>query len=154
MSHDLSARDIERGKFAFSIYDFDGNETMDAYYLGDCLRALQLNPTNACVEKMGGTKMKKQKFYKVEEFLPIFAEVKNGKDEGANEDFMECLRLYDKHDNGKMLYAELQHILLAVGEPLADAEVAMVLKECCEEEDEDGFIHYAPFVKKLLSHES
>jgi Ca2+-binding EF-hand superfamily protein len=51
----------------------------------------------------------------VEEFLPIFAEVKNGKDEGGNEDFMECLRLYDKHDDGKMLFAELQHILLAVG---------------------------------------
>ena len=52
---------------------------------------------------------------KVEEFLPIFAEVKNSKDEGGNEDFMECLRLYDKHDDGKMLFAELQHILLAVG---------------------------------------
>jgi hypothetical protein len=46
------------GKFAFSIYDFDGNETMDAFYLGDCLRALNLNPTNATVDKMGGTKLK------------------------------------------------------------------------------------------------
>jgi Ca2+-binding EF-hand superfamily protein len=151
MSHDLSSRDIERGKFAFSIYDFDGNETMDAFYLGDCLRALNLNPTNATVDKMGGTKLKKQKYFKVEEFLPIFAEVKNGKDEGGNEDFMECLRLYDKHDDGKMLFAELQHILLAVGEQLTDAEVAACLKECCEEEDEDGFIKYAPFVKKLMA---
>lgn len=46
------------GKFAFGIYDFDGNDTMDAFYLGDCLRALELNPTNALVEKMGGTKKK------------------------------------------------------------------------------------------------
>jgi len=46
------------GKFAFSIYDFEGNETMDMFYLGDCLRALNLNPTCAQVEKMGGTKKK------------------------------------------------------------------------------------------------
>jgi hypothetical protein len=45
-------------KFAFSIYDFDGNETMDAYYIGDCLRGLNLNPTVAMVEKVGGTKLK------------------------------------------------------------------------------------------------
>jgi Ca2+-binding EF-hand superfamily protein len=29
------------------------------------------------------------------------------------------------------------------GEQLTDAEVAACLKECCEEEDEDGFIKYA-----------
>lgn len=98
--------------------------------------------------------MKKQKYFKVEEFLPIFAEVKNARDEGANEDFIECLRLYDKHDNGKMLFAELQHILLAVGEPLSDAEVHLVLKECCEEEDDDGFVNYAPFIKKVMSTEA
>lgn len=46
------------GKFAFSIYDFEGNETMDMFYLGDCLRALNLNPTLAQIEKMGGTKKK------------------------------------------------------------------------------------------------
>merc|ERR1712063_41892 len=53
---DLAARDVERGKFAFSIYDFEGNDTMDAFYIGDCLRALNLNPTNAAIEKLGGTK--------------------------------------------------------------------------------------------------
>ena len=31
---------------------------MDAFYIGDCLRALNLNPTNAFIEKLGGTKKK------------------------------------------------------------------------------------------------
>ncbi|CAG0925095.1 unnamed protein product [Notodromas monacha] len=105
-----------RGKFAFSIYDFDGNDTMDAFYLGDCLRALNLNPTVAMVEKMGGTKLRKQKVFKPEEFLPIFAEVKNSKDEGNIDDFLEVLKLYDKRDDGTMIFDELKHILMAIGE--------------------------------------
>lgn len=44
--------------FVFSIYDFEGNGTADAVNLGDMLRALNLNPTLALVEKLGGTKKK------------------------------------------------------------------------------------------------
>lgn len=44
----------------FSIYDFEGNGTVDAVNLGDMLRALNLNPTLATVEKLGGTKKKSE----------------------------------------------------------------------------------------------
>ena len=43
---------------AFSIYDTDGIGQMDASVLGELLRACDLNPTNALVEKFGGTKKK------------------------------------------------------------------------------------------------
>jgi Ca2+-binding EF-hand superfamily protein len=150
-SHDLSARDVEKGKFAFSIYDFEGNGSMDAYYLGDCLRALNLNPTNAAVEKKGGTKLRKQKYLKVEEFLPLFAEVKNAKDEGGKEDFLECLRLYDKQSDGTMLWSDLQHILISLGEALEEKVANDILAECCDPEDDDGFIPYEPFISKLIA---
>ncbi|XP_076046635.1 myosin light chain alkali isoform X2 [Oratosquilla oratoria] len=146
---DLSARDVERVKFAFSIYDFEGNDTMDAFYVGDCLRALNLNPTNAVVEKVGGTKKKKEKILKVDDFLPIFSQVKKDKDAGSYEDFVEVLKLYDKSDNGTMMYAELEHILMSLGERLEKDELEPVLKTCCDEEDEDGFIPFEPFLKKL-----
>jgi len=146
---DLSARDIEKAKFAFSIYDFQGNETMDAYYLGDCLRALNLNPTLAVLDKVGAKKMKKEKQMKLDEFLPIYSQIKKDKDCGSYEDFVEVLKLYDKESNGMMLYAELEHILCALGERLEKAEVVPVLAETCPEEDEDGFIPYEPFIKKL-----
>nr|WBB44927.1 myosin essential light chain [Chrysogorgia stellata] len=148
---DLSSRDIERGKFAFSIYDFDGNETMDAFYLGDCLRALNLNPTLGLIEKMGGTPKRKQKKFQVEEFLPIFSQVKKDKDQGGFEDIMECLKLYDKADNGTMMAAELSHILLSLGERLEENEVNVIMTECCDAEDEEGNIPYEPFIKKLLA---
>ncbi|XP_076046634.1 myosin light chain alkali isoform X1 [Oratosquilla oratoria] len=148
---DLSARDVERVKFAFSIYDFEGNDTMDAFYVGDCLRALNLNPTNAVVEKVGGTKKKKEKILKVDDFLPIFSQVKKDKDAGSYEDFVEVLKLYDKSDNGTMMYAELEHILMSLGERLEKDELEPVLKTCCDEEDEDGFIPFEPFLKRLLA---
>ncbi|KAK8403765.1 hypothetical protein O3P69_000105 [Scylla paramamosain] len=146
---DLSARDVERAKFAFSIYDFEGKGTMDAFYVGDCLRALNLNPTLAVIEKVGGKTKKKEKMLKVDDFLPIFAQVKKDKDAGSFEDFMEVLKLYDKTENGTMLYAELEHILLSLGERLEKSELEPVLKDCCDEEDEDGFIPYEPFLQKL-----
>jgi len=146
---DLSARDIERAKFAFSIYDFEGNDTMDAYYLGDCMRALNLNPTIAVLEKLGMEKMKKTKKFKIDEFLPLYSQVKKDKDCGSYEDFMEVLKLYDKENNGTMLYAELEHILISLGERLEKDEVVPVLAETCPEEDEDGFIPYEHFCRAI-----
>merc|ERR1711911_293497 len=126
---DLAARDVEKGKFAFSIYDFEGNDTMDAFYIGDCLRALNLNPTNAAIEKLGGTKKKGEKKLKVEEFLPIYSE----------------------SENGTMLAAELNHILLSLGERLEDKEVDAFFKDCVDAEDEEGNIPYQPMLERLMA---
>ncbi|XP_026472230.1 myosin light chain alkali-like isoform X1 [Ctenocephalides felis] len=146
---DLSAKDVERANFAFSIYDFDGSGQIDCFNIGDVLRALNLNPTQALVEKMGGTKKKNEKKMKVEEFLPIYSQVKKEKETGCYEDFLECLKLYDKAENGMMLGAELQHTLLSLGEKLTDAEVEEVCKDCLDPEDEDGQVPYAPFLRKM-----
>lgn len=64
---------------------------------------------------MGGAKKREEKLLSLEEFLPIFAQVKKEKDQGCYEDFIECLKLYDKNENGTMLLAELNHALLALG---------------------------------------
>ncbi|KAG7191057.1 hypothetical protein KM043_007102 [Ampulex compressa] len=147
---DLNARDVERAEFAFSIYDADGSNNIDAIDLGNVLRALNLNPTNATIEKLGGTKKKGEKLMKLDEFLPIFSQCKKDKEQGCYEDFLECLKLYDKQENGMMLSAELSHTLLSLGEKLSDGEVDIVLKDCMDAEDEDGFIPYAPFLKKMM----
>merc|ERR1712241_1452335 len=103
-------------------------------YLGDCLRGLNLNPTLKMIEKLGGTKKKGEKFLKLEEFYPVYKEVKNSKDTGSFEDFIECLKLYDKLENGTMMLGELEHILLSLGEKLEREEVDILIKECCDPE--------------------
>lgn len=56
---------------------------------------------------------------------------------------MECLKLYDKEENGTMLLAELEHTLKALGEKLSDDEAAELFADCMDPEDEDGNIFYA-----------
>merc|ERR1711872_22303 len=89
MAHDLNNKDIERAKFAFDIYDFEGKARMDMFYLGDCLRGLNLNPTLKMISNLGGSTKKGEKFIKLE--------------------------------------------------------------ECCDPEDDDGFIPYEPFLKRVCA---
>ena len=102
-------------KFAFDIYDFEGKARMDLFYLGDCLRGMNQNPTLKTIESLGGTKKKGEKYITLEEFNKIYAQIKKAKDKGSFEDFLECLKLYDKHENGTMMLGELEHILLSLG---------------------------------------
>lgn len=87
----------------------------------------------------------------LEEFLPIYSQVKKEKEQGAYEDFMEGLKLYDKHENGSMLEAELAHIMLSLGEKLSDAECEELLTSIQVQTDDDGFIKYEQFLKKLVT---
>merc|ERR1712036_205447 len=130
MAHDLNGKDVERAKFAFDIYDFEGKSRMDMFYLGDCLRGLNLNPTLKMIDKLGGAKKKGEKFIKLEEFYPIYSDVKKSKETGNFEDFIECLKLYEK---------------------LEREEVDILIKECCDPEDDDGFIPYEPFLRRVCA---
>merc|ERR1711884_1005240 len=98
------------------------------FYLGDCLRGLNLNPTLKMIDKLGGAKKKGEKFIKLEEFYPIYSEVKKSKDTGS-----------------------FEHFLLSLGEKLEREEVDILIKECCDPEDDDGFIPYEPFLRRVCA---
>ncbi len=50
-----------------------------------------------------------------EEFLPIYEQLTKEKEQGSFADFMEGLRVFDKDETGKIMAAELRHILVALG---------------------------------------
>merc|ERR1712042_416773 len=64
-------------KDAFIIFDeaYEGND-VDAFYVGDILRALGCNVTNAAVVAAGGAAELGQKRVAFADFLPILAAVK------------------------------------------------------------------------------
>merc|ERR1712025_891120 len=88
----------------------------------------------------------------LEEFYPIYSKMKAAiKDMGSFEDFVECCKLYDKQENGTMMLGELEHILLNLGEKLEREDVDTLIKECCDPEDDDGFVPYEPFLKRVCA---
>ncbi|RCN46106.1 hypothetical protein ANCCAN_07878, partial [Ancylostoma caninum] len=69
-------------------------------------------------------------------------------EQGTYADFVEGLKVFDKEECGKILAAELRHILLALGERLSADEVDEILKGA---EDAEGLIKYEDFIKKVLA---
>ena len=65
------------------------------------------------------------------QFYPIYSEVKKSKETGNFEDFIECLKLYDKMENGTMMLGELEHILLSLGESIVlQVEMCSAKNQC------------------------
>ncbi len=123
-------------RFAFDVYDFKGDGKVDAFYIGDLLRACNLNPTLATIgkytfarpfsvhfltahapflDKIGGQKEKGKKIMVVDDFYPVFKQAKDSKDTGGIHDFVEILKLYDKNEDNTILTNELFRLLTNLG---------------------------------------
>jgi len=99
------------------VFDKKYAGTVDAFYLGDMLRCLNIAVTNAACEKKGQTPKPGSKQLKQDEFLAIYQEfaAMPPKTWGTFEDFMECLKLYDKEQNGKLMLGEISTIMVNMG---------------------------------------
>ena len=103
-------------KFAFEVYDFKGDGKVDAFYIGDLIRACNLNPTNNTIYNMcGGLQEKSKKMITIDEMYPIFKTAKDSKDTGGIHDFVEILKLYDKNEDKTILSKDLFRLLTNLG---------------------------------------
>ena len=102
---------------AFSLFDKRGDGKIDSDQIGDILRALNLNPTEAEVKKIvHELDPKGTKRVSFEEFLPIHLSYSSKEEQGSMEDFIEGLKVFDKDGNGFINSAELRHVLTSLGE--------------------------------------
>ncbi|XP_065839269.1 myosin light chain 3, skeletal muscle isoform-like [Oscarella lobularis] len=142
--------EIADKKDAFLLFDRKGDEKIDSNQIGDVLRAIGLNPTEAELKKIlhdvDPTGVKRVSF---EEFLPIVGTLSNRREQGTQEDFIEGLRVFDKDGNGMISAGELRHVLTSLGERLSDDEVDQLLQGV--EHDSGGNINYEEFVKLIMS---
>merc|ERR1712133_301571 len=144
----IHPRDVEKVKFAFDVYDFKGDGKVDGFYIGDLLRACNLNPTLATIDEVGGMKEKGKKIMVIDDFYQILAKVKLAKGTGGIQDFVEILKLYDKNEDGTILGNELFGLLTNLGEKLTKEEAKGLMKELCEPEDDEGFMPFMPFLER------
>merc|ERR1712149_63053 len=153
LSFDLFCIIMGEAKDAFVIFDeaYEGND-VNAFYLGDILRALGCNVTNAAVVAAGGSASLGEKRIAFTDFLPILAATKADlSSTGVKEDYIEGLKVFDKEGSGKVPLPEVVNVLSSLGEKLDPVEAEKLLTLLDIKADEDDMISYMEFIDKLLA---
>ncbi|VEN53701.1 unnamed protein product [Callosobruchus maculatus] len=138
---------LEEFQEAFQLFDNRGDGKIHVAQIGDALRALGQNPTEADVKKFTHL-YKSDERVSFEVFLPIYQQISKTRSADTVEDFIEGLRHFDKDGNGFISSAELRHLLTTLGEKLTDDEVEQLLQG---QEDSQGNVNYEEFVKLVMS---
>ncbi|TFY52590.1 hypothetical protein EVJ58_g9927 [Rhodofomes roseus] len=153
-------------KEAFALFDKKGTGAVQREVLGDLLRALGQNPTQAEVaEIIAGAPREGERTrpaatqqprtepcclpldYK--SFLTILNRPDGFKPAGTPEEFIRGFQVFDKEGNGFIGAGELRYVLTQLGEKMSDEEVDELLKGVPV--GPDGNVNYESFVRTILS---
>merc|ERR1712055_277770 len=138
---------------AFIIFDeaYEGAD-VDAFYLGDILRALGCNVTDAAVATHGGSAELGQKRITFADFGPILAAVKaDTSSTGCKEDYIEGLKVFDKDGSGKVPLPEIKNVLCSLGEKLDNPDADKLCDLLGIVADEEDNVSYMDFIDKLIA---
>ncbi|XP_005348897.1 myosin light polypeptide 6-like [Microtus ochrogaster] len=138
-------------KKTFQLFDRSGDGKIPYSQCGNRMQALGQNPINAEVFKVLGNSKKYEMSVKVldfEHFLPMLQTVAKNKDQGPWEDYVEDLHVFDKEGNGIIMGAEIWHVLVTLGEKMAEEEVEML---GAGHEDSNGCIGCEELVQMVLN---
>merc|ERR1739848_737856 len=118
---------------AFIIFDeaYEGAD-VDAFYLGDILRALGCNVTNAAGATLTAVKA-------------------DTSSTGCKEDYVEGLKVFDKDGSGKVPLPEIKNVLCSLGEKLEQEDADKLCALLGIVADEDDNVGYMEFIDKLLA---
>jgi len=143
----LTEDQIAEFQETFLLFDQRGDSKISGHQLGDVLRAMGQNPTEADVKK---TSHSNDPEYRItfEQFLPILQAISKNKDNTSLNDFVEGFKVFDKEQNGTISSAELRHLLTNLGEKMTDEEVSELL---IGQEDAHGNVNYEEFIKTVMS---
>ncbi|WWC98723.1 hypothetical protein V866_005616 [Kwoniella sp. B9012] len=132
---------------AFALFDKKGTGQVPKESLGELLRSLGQNPTQAEVQGLeqglqgGGT-------FGYEEFLNVLNRPDGWKPAGTADEFIKGFQVFDKSGNGFIGAGELRYVLTQLGEKMSDEEVDELLKGFPVQ---DGQINYHSFVRSILA---
>lgn len=146
MSRQVQEMDQADVRECFTLYDTRGDGKIDARYLGDVIRALNVNPTEGEIRKFGYNDPDQRIDF--ETFYPIYQALNKNRDQSTPEDLIQGFRVFDKDQNGQIRAAELRHLLTSLGEKMREDEVEQLLNGF---EDAQGNVNYEEFVRAVMS---
>ncbi|KAF9787986.1 hypothetical protein BJ322DRAFT_1106017 [Thelephora terrestris] len=140
-------------KEAFALFDKKGTGAIPRDVLGDLLRALGQNPTQAEVADIVSKAPREGKVFPLlvdyKSFLTILNRTDGFKPAGTPEEFIRGFQVFDKEGNGYIGAGELRYVLTQLGEKMTDEEVDELLKGV--QIGADGNVNYESFVRTILS---
>lgn len=144
---------IQELQETFNIFDSKGDGMIAVKQVGDVLRAMGQNPTEADIAKcLSGTAQEEagpEGRLSWETFLPILQSVNKGKDKYSGEDIAEGMRHFDNEGNGFIKAADLRHLLTALGEKLTEDEVEQLMDGVTV--DDEGKVNYENFIRQIMN---
>jgi len=142
-----SAVDTKTFKDAFALYDRKGDGKIPTDKLGDMLRAVGQNPTQAEVAEL--VKSLNSETFTFDDFTKTANRPGGFKSLGDAEDYIRGFQVFDKENTGEIGVGELKYILTSMGESLSESEVKELLEGV--KVGRDGNVNYTEFVKSILA---
>lgn len=135
-------------KDIFTLFDKQAKGMISKSQLGDYLRAIGYNPTNALIQEISVNQpdyLTLDQIKSIEEF--------NGRSlkattEGRLDDFVKAFQVFDKNNTGKVTVGDIRYMLTGLGERLSDEEVDELMKGI--EVGPDGTVDYKNFIEDVL----
>uniref|UniRef100_A0A6B2LPI9 EF-hand domain-containing protein n=1 Tax=Arcella intermedia TaxID=1963864 RepID=A0A6B2LPI9_9EUKA len=130
----------------FSLWDVEGNNTIETKNFQFAFRAAGLAPTEEELEKITNEIDEGGKI----SFAKFKTACDNNKKLGQNieELAISAFQVFDRDDNGTVQSQEMKHILTALGDKLTEEEADDFINECTPNPN-DGTILYKKFVDKI-----
>ncbi|KAK4244975.1 hypothetical protein C7999DRAFT_34687 [Corynascus novoguineensis] len=141
-AHNLPPDEIAQYKQVFEIFDKDGTGDITADELGQVMRELGLNPTEAELRDLvNEVDVNNDGVISFEEFLGLMSQTVKERD--TEQELLEAFQVFDKDGSGTISSEELRNVLKSLGENLTDQELDEMIK--LADRNGDGTIDYHEF---------
>jgi len=129
-------------------YDTSGDGKITVDQIGTCLRALGLAPTEQQLKEVTIKWENKETRITLEEFTPIYRDLKKVCISKSPEALSECLSSFDRDGSGLISIHDLRFILTTCGEKLSATETDILLQG---QENSDGKVNILEFIRLIAN---
>ncbi|XP_070538762.1 calmodulin-like [Ptychodera flava] len=145
MAHETTEAQIIEFKEAFAPYDKDGNCRIMSKDLGNVLRSLGENPTDAEVQVITKDVASGNGSIHFANFVSMM--LRRMKEDNRGDELKEAFGMFDKDGDGFLTIVDLREAIRNLGENLTDEEIYEIIYE--SDADGDGKLNYEEFVRVM-----